>query len=193
MTSSSIFRIGAFSTNNTEYSPLTIIQKFFSATSCNNISYIKENHVEFEYTLTALNNKEIHINLIQILTYEKGCNICNCADCFILFIDYAYTHSKSHYDDIIKYIVDKCNIDKKVYLVCFNNNELNESNIYKDVIEKTNLNFEFIDMNIDNQDELVKNVECILTENFEIKIKLQNNRKEYDYGDMSGSKGCLIY
>ena len=59
-----IFRIGAFSTNNEEYSPISMIEKFFTATSNKNVSYIKENHVEFKYTLTAL-NKELHTNVVQ--------------------------------------------------------------------------------------------------------------------------------
>ena len=195
MTSSSILRIGAFSTNNTEYSPITIIQKFFTATSCKNISYIKENHVEFEYILTALNNKEIHINFIQILNYEKGCNICNCADCFILFVDFAHKHSQTNYEEVIKFMLDRCSIDKKIYLICFNNKENNSSanTTYKDIIEKANLNFGLFEINLDNQDELVKNIENILTESFEIKIKLKGKRIEYERGDMSGSKGCILY
>lgn len=196
---STIFRIGAFSTNNEEYPPISIIQKFFVASICRNISYIKENHVEFEHTLSNSFN-EIHTNFIQILNYDKGYNICNCADCFIVFIDLECKKSESNYENIVHFISDKCNIDKTIFLLSFITQEDNEKeynlkkeNVFTDIISKTNLHYEFLEIHLYDQENLVKNIETVFTQCLEIKLNLHRSRLEDEHNDNNGSSGCLIY
>ena len=111
----SVFRVGAFSTNFDTFSPITIIRQFFVSTVCKNISYIKDNHVEFEHVLEE--STEIHTNFIAISNLEKSYNVCSCADCFIIFVDLELKESMDKLEQIVNYIKLKCNEDKKVYVL----------------------------------------------------------------------------
>ena len=191
-----VFRVGAFSTNFDNFSPITIIRQFFVSTVCKNISYIKDNHVEFEHVLE--DSTEIHTNFIAISNLEKSYNVCSCADCFIIFVDLELKESMDKLEQIVNYIKIKCNEEKKVYVLgIYTKGENIQSNFkeetFKDYLDTTKLYYEYLEVCLEVTVELVKIFEKIIKDAIEAKKELkilQSGMNE----DMSGSgANCYIF
>ena len=190
----SAFRVAAFSTNFENFSPITLIRQFFVSTVCKNISYIKDNHVEFEHVLE--DSTAIHTNFIAISNLEKSYNVCSCADCYIIFVDLELKESMEKLEEIINYIKVKCNDDKKVYVLGIYTKAENIQNnfkeeTFKDYLDTTKLYCEYLEVCLELTVELVKIFEKIIQDALEAKKELKNLQGGLG-DDMSKSGICLM-
>lgn len=187
-----VIRMASFSTNFESFSPISIIRQFFMSTSCKNITYIKDNHVEYEYILK--DSKTLHVNFIEISNLEKNYNICSCADCFVVLVDLEFQESIAKIEQTLNYIKEKCAQERKIYCVGIYNDkdkipeELKENNIKK-IFINSNIIYDYCYFKLDSTVDIVKIFDEITQETYENKIQnLQNSQRD----DISNS-GCNIY
>lgn len=194
----SLFKIASFSSNYDNITPLSLIKKFFIEKSCQNISYIKSGHVEFDHQIA--NSVLCHVHFIEILRLDKKYSICGLADCFLVIIDLESDNSYTKLERIFSYLKNYCNCDKKVYIIGLYKDKnvipkLMKENSISSFFEGQNCFYDYYEFNLDKNDDLMKAFDTILDEIYEEKKKaLEDSKKKKveNDNDQSGSN-CLIF
>ena len=192
-TANLIFSPACFSTNTTTFSPITVMKQYFMTTDCTDISYSKSNHVEFKHIIVDSECFNIFHD-VSSFTVED-IKICDEADCFIIFFDLENGDSLAELNKILNFLSEKCDTNKKIFVISIYTNEnniksnLNDKNI-KYYFSKYLLdNYDIQEANIDSLTELAQVIDSVITEILESKDLLKS--KSFDY-DKSKSM-CEIY
>lgn len=183
----------AFSTNISELLPSTILKIFLSNNFCINTKYINENRIEYDYLID--NDNVIHTIFIEAKSLNKKYEINYIANSYLIIIDLEKDDTYKELDLIILYIINNCNLEKKSFVIGVykdvNNikEELKEENI-KDYIDNKRLNYEYLELNINNSNDLIQIVEFITKQS----VFNEDNLEEKNDRDKGKSKSrCIIF
>ena len=147
-------QIVAFSTNDTEDTPLDIINKYLS-----NIKYniLKKTKHAIAFTTKFPGFKIFHkIMICYVSNFNKEYNGITDVNCYLFFINYENTENKEKVDIILKYINDNCELSKKFFVFLMkkgNNTEIKPDELKKK-FEKLSLNFVIKSLNLNNQNDV---------------------------------------
>lgn len=193
-----VFRIGSFSTNPSQYSPISILDSYFQSSSNKNFSQIKEDHIDYDHTTSS--RKDIHINFIQIISLDKVNRICNCADCFVVFIDLTSAESRDNLKEIFSYFEWHCSLEKKIYVIGVYSSEdavqedLAENKVKDMLAEQEKMKTEYFQIQMGNEKQIENVVNGLTDEAVKMKLKKMKDSDSENNGfdDLSGSK-CEIW
>ncbi|MCQ2819914.1 MAG: hypothetical protein MJ252_21830 [archaeon] len=192
------FRLAAFSTNYKIYSPLTLIRHFLISSNCDNICYIKDNHIEYEQRITK-HNALCKTYFVEIYDFDKQYHICSCADAVFIFFDLEKDDSMNSMNKIFSYIKDRFCLDRikelKIEIIGFYLDkskiikENNEDNITSIINESWSL-VDYYEVNLTNSRDLVNLYESITLDNLE--KKAETSGLGWSIEDMSRSECTII-
>ena len=186
-----------FSTNQTTFSPITVMKQYFMTTDCTDISYSKSSYVEFKHVLTQNNISTECFNIFHEITSFsfEDIKICDESDCFIIFFDLENGDSLAELNKILNFLSERCDMSKKIFLINFYTNEtnvkdnLNEHNI-KYYLSKYLLdNYEIKEANIDSLTELAEIIDDVTIEILESKNLIKSTNFDVD----KSKSMCNIY
>ena len=187
-------QIVAFSTNDTEDTPLDIINKYLS-----NIKYniLKKTKHAIAFTTKFPGFKIFHkIMICYVSNFNKEYNGITDVNCYLFFINYENTENKEKVDIILKYINDNCELSKKFFVFLMkkgNNTEIKPDEIKKK-FEKLSLNFEIKSLNLNNQNDVYNAMKGILI--YSTKHGINGNDEENDENidkEKGMHKSCIIF
>ena len=187
------FRPVCFSTNYSNFSSVSILKQYFMSSSCSDINYIKDYHINFKHKINFEKSGQVEIayTFYEISSFAKSNTACEKADCFIIFYDLENNDSIRELNIILKYIAFKYK-EKKVYLIAIYTNIENAKNFSEDNIRayftKNNLkNNNILKLNMDSSDELVHTMDSITEETLKEKFS-SNNLLDFD----NSKSKCII-
>ena len=188
------FRPVCFSTNYSNFSSVSILKQYFMSSSCSDINYIKDYHINFKHKINFEKSGQVEIayTFYEISSFTKSNTACEKADCFIIFYDLESNESLRELNKILKYINDYCDKEKKIYLVTIYTNieylnNFSEDNVKPYFTHNILNNYSIISVNMDSSDELAKAFDSMTEETLREKM---NSNKLIDV-DVSKSN-CLI-
>ena len=178
-----------FTTNDKNCSPNDIISKYLS----NNSHFIIKKNKQLIAFSTVLpeQKKPTKIMLITLLDLGIEYEGINEVNCYLIIIDLQKETSKDKLSEIISYISQFCDLSKKIYLLGVKKDEeenkvkITEENIIQK-IEVINVNYEYIELNLDNSFEVSKKF-------IEIFKYILNNSIFDDEREDYNQRSCLLY
>ena len=192
-----VFRIGAFSTNPPTHSPISLLESYFQSSSNKNYSEVKEDHIDYDHT--TLSHKTIRINFIQIISLDKVNRICNCADCFIIFIDLTSSKSKENLNEIFNYLDWHCSLDNKIYVIGIYTqpeeikDDMLESNIKETFAAQEKLKTEYFQIALQDTTQMETVMNNLTNEASKVKLSKMKDRDDNNLiQDMSKSMCEII-
>lgn len=186
----------AFSTNISELLPSTILKIFLSNNFCINTKYINENRIEYDYLIDNDKDNVIHTIFVEAKSLNKKYEINRIANSYLIIIDLEKDNTYKELDSIILYILNNCDLEKKTFVIAVykdvNNikEELKEENI-KDYIDNKRINYEYLELNINNSNDLIQIIEFIIKQSVSNEDN-QEGKIDRDKGK-SKSNGCHIF
>ena len=192
-----IFITTCFSTNYSNYHPMTIMKQYFINTECQDVSFNKDLYVEFTHKLLAENGSTFECKNYYMVISEitKNQKIHEESDCYIIFFDLENTESLIELNKILSLISENGNKNNKIYVINIYSNEksiksnLTEENINVNFEKHGINNYDISIVNLDSSDELVRVIDSLTEDTIEDK-SIFLNCKELN-GDKSNSK-CII-
>jgi hypothetical protein len=187
-----VFCIGSFSTNTDTYPPISVLKPYFQSSSNKNYSLIKEDHIKYNHITSS--RKTIQIDFIQIISLDKVNHICNCADCYFIFIDLTNVNSKDNLKEIFSYFEWHCSFDKKIFVLGIHTKQTDnkiENKIKVMIASKHKMKIKYFQLHIENTSQTETLLNNLIDE--EIQKKLQKLKKQEcednidKYDDMSRS------
>ena len=187
-------QIVAFSTNDTEDTPLDIINKYLSGIKYN---ILKKTKHAIAFTTKFQNFKYYHkIMICFVSNFNKEYNGITDVNCYLIFIDNEKGENKEKIDNILNYINNNCELSKKFFVFLMkkgNNTEIKPDEIKKK-FEKLSLNFEIKSLNLNNQNDVYNAMKGILI--YSTKHGINGNDEENDENidkDKGMHKSCIIF
>ena len=117
------------------------------------------------------------------------------ADSYIIIIDLESEVSYTNLDSIISYMKENCNIEKKIFFLGIYKNvdnineDLKEENI-KDFIDNKKLNYDYLELNIEYKNDLIKIMEFITNQSISNKDGKENS---FDNNEGQSKSKCILY
>ena len=183
----------SFSTNIKDISLCSLLKLFLSNKLCSKIKE-KNNHcLEYDYLID--DKILVHTTLFEVYELNKKIDISYLSDSYIIIIDLEKDDSYEKLESIILYIINYCDLEKKIFVLGVYKNvnnineDLKEENI-KDYIDNKRINYEYLELNIENQKDLIKIIEFITKQSI-----LNNNmhNDSYDKDKGQSNSGCNIF
>ena len=182
----------SFSTNKTQLLPLSLLKLFLSSKYCSNINHIDKHCIEYDYLLD--NTILVNSTIAEATELNKKYSISNISDSYLIIIDLEKEDLYQELDYIILYIINNCLPEKKIFVLGAYNNaknireDLKEENI-KDYIDNKSINYEYLELNINNENDLINIIEFIT------KQSLTNNDIQNDNALDKGksNSACHIF
>ena len=189
------FRPVCFSTNFSNFSSVSILKQYFMSSSCSDINYIKDYHINFKHKINFEKSGQVEIayTFYEISSFTKTNQACEKADCFIIFYDLENNESLRELTKILKYINETCDKERKIYLIAIytnyeNMSKFSENNVKPYFSHNSLNNYSILTVNMDSSDELVETIDLLTEETLKEKL---NANKMLDY-DNSHSKCYII-
>ena len=191
------FEAICFSTNNVNFTSISIMKQYFMSTICSDIRYISNHNVTFKHNLIVGNNNiECQNSYIEITPTVKNCKINKESDCFIIFYDLEYNDSLTEFFKIIKMISNLGFTDKKLYIIGIYTNENNkkDDDIFENEISKCLEQYlitdpDFSQVNIEESEDFAKKIDKITIECLQNKQLLKCDK---DAKNDKSISNCLI-
>ena len=187
-------QIVAFSTNDTEDTPLDIINKYLS-----NIKYniLKKTKHAIAFTTKFPGFKIFHkIMICYVSNFNKEYNGITDVNCYLFFINYENAENREKIDIILKYINDNCELSKKFFVFLMkkeNKTEIKSDDIKKN-IEKYSLKYEIKSLNINNPNEVYNAMKDILIYSTKHSINGTHEEEDDEYDkEKNIHKSCIIF
>ena len=197
MSSDDKIQIVAFSTNDSEQTPIDIINTFLEQQ--NHVILKKtKSAVAFSTTLTN-SSKTSRIMICSILNLGREYTGISDVNCYMVFVDLEKESSKEKFESIVSYVKDYCELSKKVFVLGMFNVKKTEENknikvINKDDIEKilenSDIIYEYNEMDLSNIKDIINSVMNILVYSSENSISGEEEAKEIEK-NTSGS--CYLF
>ena len=187
------FKTLSFSTNIANLSPFSVLSKFLSNNLCSNIKNINKHSIEYDYQIDS--NVIVHTQFSEAYTLDRKYNMSNYADSYIIIIDLESKLSYSNLDSIITYMKENCNIDKKIFFLGIYKNldnideDLKEENI-KDFIDNNKLNYDYLELNLEYKNDLLKIMEFITNQSISSKGGKEDS---FDKNEGQSKSICILY
>ena len=161
MSSEDKLQIVAFSTNDTEQTPIDIINTFLEQ---QNHVILKKTRSAVAFTTTLTNStKSNKIMICSILNLGREYTGITDVNCYMIFVDLEKETSKEKLDSIISYAKDYCELSKKVFIIGMtNSNKATEDKIIikftKDdiskILENSDITYEYKEIDLSNIKEI---------------------------------------
>lgn len=187
-------QIVAFSTNDTEDTPLDIINKYLSGIKYN---ILKKTKHAIAFTTKFQNFKYYHkIMICFVSNFNKEYNGITDVNCYLIFINNEKEENKEKINIILKYINDNCELSKKFFVLLMNKGNKTEIKLddIKKNFENLSVKFEIKSLNINNQHEVYNAMKDIFIYSTKHGI---NDTNEEDYNEFDKEKNahrsCTIF
>ena len=191
------FKPVCFSTNNSTLSSLSIMRQYIQEAECLDIK-IKDNQITFKRNLSIWKGKGTKIecsnSYYEITSLSISNDICENADCFIIFFDLEFSESMSELNKILNFISETVDVDITIYLIKLFTVEndiisnYTDNNIKKIFSNCALENYVISKVNMDSLDELAKSIDSITQKILQDK----NNLYTDDYNKDNSTSNCLI-
>ena len=146
---------------------------------------MKEDHIKCDHI--TLSRKTIQINFIQIISLEKVNHICNCADCYFVFIDLTSVNSEGNLKEIFSYFEWHCSLDKTIYVlgILTKQTEIQDNKIENKIKTMINskhkMKIKYFQIQIDNASQTEAIVNDIIDKEVQVKLRrLKEKECQYD-------------
>jgi hypothetical protein len=183
----------AFTTNEKDYHPNTIISNYLN----NNSHFIIKKNQQIIAFSTVLpeQKKTTKIMICSLIDLDVQYEGINNVNCYIVIIDLQKESSKEKLDNIIQFIQNSCETTKKIFILGVkkedDDEEQNEIKVTKKEIEEKlddlNLDYEYYELNADNAIEISDKI----IEMF--KFCFTKTIDENDIKDENDGRSCFIY
>ena len=187
------FKTLSFSTPIPNLSPCSVLNIFLSNNLCSNIKNINNHSIEYDYQLDS--NVIVHTQFSEAYTLNRKYDMSIYADSYIIIIDLESEVSYTNLDSIISYMKENCNIEKKIFFLGIYKNvdnineDLKEENI-KDFIDNKKLNYDYLELNIEYKNDLIKIMEFITNQSISNKDGKENS---FDNNEGQSKSKCILY
>ena len=187
------FKTLSFSTNVSNLSPCSVLNILLSNNLCSNIKNLNKHAVEFDYQFVS--NVLVHTQFSEAYTLNKKYSMSNYADSYIIIIDLESKVSYTNLDSIISYMKENCNIEKKIFILGIYKNvddideDLKEENI-KDFIDSKKLNYDYLELNIESKNDLIKIMEYIINQSV---LNKDEKGDSFDKNEGQSKSICILY
>ena len=187
------FKTLSFSTNILNLSPCSVLNTFLSNNLCSNIKNINKHSIEYDYQIDS--NVLVHTQFSEAYTLNKKYEMSKYADSYIIIIDLESDVSYTNLDSIISYMKDNCNIEKKIFILGIYKNvddiddDLKEENI-KDYIDSKKLNYDYLELNIEYKNDLIKIMEFIIKQSI---FNKDDTEDSFDKDEGESHSKCILY
>lgn len=193
---SNVYNILCFTTNSELYEPFSIIRKFSESLETNPKKIMKESSINFYY---KINTRKISISFHQIINFDNDNKyICNLTDSYLILIDLEDDNTYQNLERIIDIMMNYCDLEKTVFVLgLYSNaqkikNELNEESV-KEFLEEKRLIYEYLESNIESNNDLNKTIDFIIVEGFK---KVEKKFKDWENtakNDGESNSNCNIF
>ena len=125
--------------------------------------------------------------------------ICNCADCFIIFIDLTSSKSKENLNEIFNYLDWHCSLDNKIYVIGIYTqpeeikDDMLESNIKEMFAAQEKLKTEYFQIALQDTTQMETVMNNLTNEAAKVKLSKMKDRDDNNLiQDMSNSMCEII-
>ena len=187
-------QIAAFTTNSEFYIPFEIFSIYSEKNPHHGSIIKKENFFRFFFTVSETKYLAI---IHPINNLSKIDDVCSYTDCIVFFIDLESQNSKELTEKITNYIRDNFPSDKKVYVIGMTSDktknivDFGEKEIC-DVLEKSNLLFDYKEVCSNEKSEVTSAIDFILSDNIEVFCDFQKHSAMELRLDRCNSGPCII-
>ena len=187
-------QIVAFSTNDTEDTPLDIINKYLSGIKYN---ILKKTKHAIAFTTKFQNFKYYHkIMICFVSNFNKEYNGITDVNCYLIFIDNEKGENKEKIDNILNYINNNCELSKKFFVFLMNKGTTTEIKLddIKSNFEKLSVKYEIKFLNSNNQNDVYNAMKDIFI--YSTKHGINNTNEEDDNfydKEKNAHKSCTIF
>ena len=157
---------------------------------------MKESSINFYY---KINTRKISISFHQIINFDNDNKyICNLTDSYLILIDLEDDNTYQNLERIIDIMMNYCDLEKTVFVLgLYSNaqkikNELNEESV-KEFLEEKRLIYEYLESNIESNNDLNKTIDFIIVEGFK---KVEKKFKDWENtakNDDESNSNCNIF
>ena len=184
-------QIVAFSTNDTEDTPMDIINRYLSSIK-NNI--LKKTKHAIAFTTKFAHSKLYYkIMICFVSNFNKEYNGITDVNCYVIFIDCEQSEKREKLEIIFKYINDNCELTKKFFIFLMkrgNKSEIKHEEIKKK-FEKLTVKFEIKSINLNNQNDINNGIKEILM--YSTKHSINEKIEEDEIYKDKNQKSCIIF
>jgi hypothetical protein len=174
--------------------PQDMIKIYLSNSDCQSLNQKRDTCFEF-----TKNIKETKLNLkfIEIKNLDRKETIIKESDCVIVFFDLENRDSLDKLGNIISYLQVSASLEKKVYIIGkYHNEEDKDANLSEDEMLKylngKKMLYDYMELCTKEVDDVVKIIDFIILESYEIKVKIQKDSKKSLKSSDKSTSGCII-
>lgn len=165
-------RLVTFSTNIEQLSPISQITKYIHQSKLKNYKQPKQYQIDFTYQPKDCPN--INIEFMEIKKIDQVYSVCSHSDTYILIIDLEGKGAFQKMEDILEYMSEACNMERKLFVIGLYTNMANVPDDLKEdcitsYLDSKELNYDYVDIAIDSSNEILQVFDYIMKETLENK------------------------
>ena len=150
-------QIVSFSTNDTNYTPIDILQILLAQYTH---TVVKKSRHAIAFMMALPDSiKQTKIMMCSVLNLTKEYTGITDVNCYLVFIDLKNENSKENFNLIISYLKDYCDLGKKIFVLGIVNKDNDIKQIFseKDIInnmDSGNFIYEYIEIDLEKTKEV---------------------------------------
>lgn len=189
-------QIGAFTTNESTYSPVEYFTIFINNYKCQNVTKKGSKRMDFLFDLSQSHRCASSVHYIK--DFEEDYPLCNIVSCYMLLIDLEDSNTQKTLDEILLYVTTYCHMEKKIYILGLYKNKdkikLEEQSLVNQFDEKMIL-YEYNMLNATDLTEVIGSIDEIYNDCLEsITENMKHSMVEISLARSgANAHSCLIF